>query len=165
MSMKDIQAELKAPKGQFIMDIAPEELAKHFSYCPETGELARLTRKNSSGSVDAYGYKIIKFKGVQLKSHRICYALHHGVWPAGVIDHIDGDRTNNRIQNIRDVSPGENTRNTCAAGIHKDEKTKGLIAKYRVRGAGTYKNFRRLSDAQEFRSQLDAELGITRRAK
>lgn len=42
---------------------------------------------------------------------RAAWAIHHGKWPAGVIDHIDGDCTNDRIDNLRDVTISENNRN------------------------------------------------------
>ena len=42
---------------------------------------------------------------------RVAWAIHHGRWPAGMVDHIDGDCTNDRISNLRDVSASENCRN------------------------------------------------------
>ena len=36
--------------------------------------------------------------------YRIIWLLHDGAWPSKTIDHIDGDRTNDRIENLRDIS-------------------------------------------------------------
>lgn len=49
----------------------------------------------------------------QLKAHRIAWALHYGEWPdpESYIDHIDGDRSNNKIENLREVTPHENAKN------------------------------------------------------
>lgn len=42
---------------------------------------------------------------------RVAWALYYGEWPKGVIDHIDGDKGNDRIANLRDATPSENARN------------------------------------------------------
>jgi hypothetical protein len=44
-------------------------------------------------------------------AHRAAWCLYHGEWPAGVIDHINGDKTDNRIENLRCVTPSINSRN------------------------------------------------------
>lgn len=44
-------------------------------------------------------------------AHRVAWALHHGEWPAGDVDHINHDRADNRICNLRDCSAKENKRN------------------------------------------------------
>jgi len=48
-------------------------------------------------------------KGYQ--AHRVAWALAHGEWPKGEIDHINGVRTDNRIENLRDIPKAENQRN------------------------------------------------------
>lgn len=44
-------------------------------------------------------------------AHRIAWALHHGAWPNGHVDHINGIHTDNRIENLRDVTHKENCHN------------------------------------------------------
>jgi hypothetical protein len=44
-------------------------------------------------------------------AHRIIFAWVHGHWPANQIDHIDGNKLNNRIENLREVSNAGNARN------------------------------------------------------
>ena len=43
--------------------------------------------------------------------HRLVWLYHYGEFPNGFIDHIDGDKTNNTIDNLRDVTPEESNRN------------------------------------------------------
>ena len=108
-----------------------------FSYDKDTGVLTRLDRKNSIGSLDAYGYLVIKVKGKQYKAHRLAWFLHYGEFPKHNIDHINHIRTDNRIINLRDVTQAENNRNNTKK-INKDtgvfgvclDKTKGLKKKY-----------------------------------
>jgi hypothetical protein len=44
-------------------------------------------------------------------AHRVAYAIYHGHWPTAQIDHINGNRMDNRIANLRDVSAAENSKN------------------------------------------------------
>jgi hypothetical protein len=50
------------------------------------------------------------FKRMML-AHRVAWALHYGEWPQGQIDHINQNRQDNRIVNLREVSNTENNRN------------------------------------------------------
>lgn len=45
------------------------------------------------------------------REHHVVWALHHGDWPAGLVDHINGIRDDNRIENLRVVTRSENARN------------------------------------------------------
>ena len=47
----------------------------------------------------------------------LAFALATGTWPNGVIDHINHIRNDNRMANLRDVSPLENRRNRSAHGL------------------------------------------------
>lgn len=58
------------------------------------------------------GYRHSSIKGKNYLAHRVIWALQTGNWPKGQIDHINGDRSDNRWENLRDVSPGENHMNT-----------------------------------------------------
>lgn len=61
-----------------------------------------------AGSSDAAGYMNIKLLGRTYKSHRLAWLYVHGSWPDCEIDHINGDRGDNRIRNLRDVDRAEN---------------------------------------------------------
>jgi len=118
-------------------DITPELCRQLLRYDPETGltywkqrgpELFlgglgarsaewRANNWNSrhSGKLTASwtrnGYKVLPVLGKIHAAHRVVWAIHYGVWPHGQIDHINGDPSDNRIINLRDVSAGENARN------------------------------------------------------
>lgn len=59
------------------------------------------------------GYRIGHFQGRMIQAHKVIWALANGVWPVypEQIDHINGDRSDNRLANLRLVSPSANRRN------------------------------------------------------
>lgn len=62
---------------------------------------------------------------LQLQSHRVLWALVYGAWPEQHIDHINRDRSDNRMENLRDVAPDVNSRN------NGNPRGTGLIGAYR----------------------------------
>lgn len=76
------------------------------------------------------GYKQIRLGGRLYLNHRIIYFLHTGEWPLGVVDHIDGDPSNNKVENLRSTTQRKNSHNY--AGGHSDSSSK-------YRGVSLYK--------------------------
>ena len=96
-----------------------EVLREHFTYNPESGEirwrkpLANCVKEGDiAGGVNNEGYINIKLHCVSYKAHRIAWALHYGEEPNLYIDHKNGDRSDNRIANLRLVTKGENNYNS-----------------------------------------------------
>lgn len=112
----------------------PEELRQLLEYNSDTGALrwrkrgselfrgisaervARLWNGRYAGQAaftakDGKGYFHGSVFSRNFRAHRIAWAIYHGEWPEGPIDHIDHDRTNNRIANLRSVSASGNCRN------------------------------------------------------
>ena len=56
------------------------------------------------------GYKCGQIFGVPLLAHRVLFAMKHGYWPKE-IDHINGNRTDNTIKNLREVTRLQNSKN------------------------------------------------------
>lgn len=57
------------------------------------------------------GYLRGRFDGVEVYAQRVVWAVLKDAWPTSQIDHINGVRTDNRIENLRSVSPAENAKN------------------------------------------------------
>ena len=73
------------------------------------------------------GYIYVSYDGRRLLAHRVIFAMHHGYWPRQV-DHIDGDRTNNRIENLRSATAKINAQNRT---LRKDN-TSGCTGVYQL---------------------------------
>lgn len=117
-------------------------LRRTVSFNPDTGSFTWLPRlAKTFAGVGAYrswsakfegkaaftqqgicGYRVGRVHGIRYKAHRVAWLLSYGQWPADCIDHINGDRSDNRIANLRDVSKATNARNAkrrvnCTSGV------------------------------------------------
>jgi hypothetical protein len=72
------------------------------------------------GTNNGFGYLRISVLGRSYYAHRLAWFYVHGVWPEEV-DHINGNRADNRIQNLRDVNRQENAENRH--GCQKNSKS------------------------------------------
>lgn len=61
-----------------------------------------------------FGYRKTFLDKEQIRLHRLAWFITHGTWPEGQIDHIDGNKLNNAIANLRDVSQSTNMQNRYA---------------------------------------------------
>jgi len=70
---------------------------------------ARLSGKNA-GQVESNGYIRIRIFGTRYLAHRLAWFYLYKIWPVW-IDHINGDRADNRIDNLRECLPVESAQN------------------------------------------------------
>lgn len=80
----------------------------------------RYSGKKAFNSLSSYGYLHGRLDGVNLYAHRVVWAVKYGNFPTMFIDHVDGNRTNNTLSNLREASKKDNNRN---AKIRSDNKT------------------------------------------
>lgn len=170
--------------GVTIMDKnlpSPEYLRERVRYCCETGKLfwidhpdvikswrSRFIDKEAFSYINIYGYKIGDLNGRKFKTHRAVWAVVHGHWPDGEIDHIDHCKTNNRIENLRVVRKVDNMRNRPISkrnkhgvfGVFFSERLRKWCAMIGVEGRtkylGIYKEF---EDAVAARKAAEREYG------
>lgn len=145
----------------FCRGISEEEknfILSNFQY--ENGTLYRNGSK--CGHTDKDGYLVVKAKGRAFKAHRIIWLLTKGEFPTSEIDHIDRNKQNNSIENLRLSNRREQNRNkdipvnkdTGVAGVHIDKATKGLRKRYTFRYMGkTYRSYT-LEEALEVKHEL-----------
>lgn len=147
-------------KGDRLMHsgIKPEEVAALIAYDAETGSLvwkprsaalfmddaqqsavsraktwnARFAGTPALNSATCNGYLNGRIFGKAVYAHRAAYAIHTGAWPVGLIDHINGNRSDNRAENLRDVSDAENSQNSR----RRSDNTSGVTGIYPTRSGG-----------------------------
>jgi hypothetical protein len=107
------------------------------NYNPETGIFTwrkkpskQINIGSIAGTKNHYGYVEICVDSKKYQSHRLAWLYVHGFGPEQQIDHINGDRSDNRICNLRDVS---HTVNNCNQKIHREGKLPGCTFLSRVK--------------------------------
>lgn len=93
--------------------ITQSQLKDLFDYDPETGLFFRLSKRsrNPRGCVDRQGYIRFKIYGRIYGAHRMAWIYMHGYDSKLLIDHINGDRQDNRIANLREATCSQNLHN------------------------------------------------------
>lgn len=72
-----------------------------------------------AGTLKSSGYIQIKVNNKVYLAHRLAWFLHYGEWPEGEIDHVNRDKADNRIENLRVCTRSENGHNREAKGFYK----------------------------------------------
>lgn len=112
------------------MKLTQERLKQALNYSAETGVFVwhspntNRLRVGAIAGTEAGGYRQIRVDYVIYKAHRLAWFYVYGVWPQNHIDHINGDPSDNRIVNLRDVTNAENGQNIRRA--HHDSRS-GLL--------------------------------------
>ena len=94
-------------------------ISGEFTWKNDRGRLAKKGQK--AGCISQNGYIVIKIKSKAYKAHRLAWLYVYGEFPTKDIDHINGDKSDNRINNLRDVSERYNCYNRTS---RQDTKSK-----------------------------------------
>lgn len=128
-----------------------EKIKSIFQYDQYTGNLYWKIRPSqrvkagdlAGGKANSEGYLTVKFNGRAFLSHRVCWACHYGSWPSSQIDHINGVKTDNRIENLRiatfrlnreNLRTAMRTNKTGLLGVTPHRKTGRFEAQIQVSG-------------------------------
>jgi hypothetical protein len=123
-----------------------EQYRQLLDYEPSTGALTWKSFRGGgapatgtqAGTKTVYGYIAIRVRalGQARPAHRIAWALTHGRWPVQFIDHINGNRSDNRLCNLREADQTINSQNTRTA--RSTNKTTGLLGAHLHKASGRY---------------------------
>lgn len=99
-------------------ELTAERVREVWSYDPITGDLVwkispanHIKSGDVAGCLNKDGYIQCRFNKCTHLAHRLVFLWLYGRWPDGEIDHVNHLKTDNRIENLRDVSPQENDKN------------------------------------------------------
>lgn len=77
------------------------ELRAAVKYDPHTGDLFCRTDAATVRRCDRSGGWVVQFRGFDIPAHRAAWALTHGEWPGYFIKHVNKDKRDNRIENLK----------------------------------------------------------------
>ena len=134
------------------------DIKKYLRYDAETGKIFWKLNKGGNGKAGNEAgwmnkfYHRITINRKTYHAHRIAWLLTYGSWPVDQIDHINGNKKDNRLANLRNVSNRENSRNkkiyknntSGTLGVSFDKSKQGYVASIMIKGKhknlGVFKN-------------------------
>jgi len=173
-------------------ELTQSYLKECLHYCPETGVFTWLKRPRDHFKTERYCknwnvqfsgkvagapdkskrtfYIRIGLNSKKYRAHRLAWLYQYGELPKNQIDHIDGDGTNNKISNLRDVTQSENQRNSRLP-LNNTSGVKGVtwlksrqkwVAHLQLNGRKKHLGcFDTVEDAEKARKDAELKLGYT----
>lgn len=153
----------KAPKTD--KDISHSDLVEKICYESKTGNFFWRSNYNVGkplGYVNYDGYIRMYALGRRYYAHRLAWFYVTGEWPKHEIDHINGDRSDNRISNLREATQNENAQNkrkqrnnkSGVTGVSWNKAEKSWVVKISANGKRIYLGrYSNLSDAIKAREE------------
>lgn len=156
-----------------INNFTQKQLLKHFTTDAAIGKIYKKKTGRELGSLNsANGYYLVWVHKKLVKRSFIIWILTNGniVDTSLEIDHINGNKIDDRIINLRLVSPSQNklnitnklqSNNTSGVrGVYWEKFSERWVAKIRVVGRDIIKRFKNLNDAITHRKYLETIYGI-----
>lgn len=160
--------------------LSHDYLTEVLDYNAETGKFVwkkpashQMHPGDEAGTQNASGYVFICVGGVRYKAHRLAWFYHYGEWPSDEtpqIDHINGNRADNRIANLRLVTDEQNSRNQKVRSTNTSGRTGIQFHKPRgkwmavIRNNGKYEclgYYAKFEDAVKAREAAEIKYGYT----
>lgn len=156
--------------------LTAEEAKRLLSYDPETGILTwrvslsnRVKVGDAAACKDSRGYSQVKIKGNLYRIHRIIMLMVNGVFPPSDIDHVNRNRSDNRLCNLRCVTRSENMRNAKKpsnntsgyVGVRWNKRLSKWEARIKANGKHIYLGcFNGIKDAIAARKAAEIKFGF-----
>lgn len=105
----------------------------------------RAVAGQRAGARDHYGYIVIRLDGVLYKAHRLAWLYESGSWPVKNLDHINRDKSDNRLKNLRLAGQSLNMHNakrtptkSGVVGVVWDSCRKKWVARVKINYATVF---------------------------
>lgn len=114
--------------------ISAEEARRLLRYCSDTGKLfwrdgcPRQHMAGAAAGSQFRDYLRVRIFGRRYYAHRLVWLIVHGRWPSHCIDHVNGNGSDNRIENLRDVPQKVNSQNIHRATVNSSSRLLGAVA-------------------------------------
>ena len=111
--------------------VVTQDLLKEYLEYREDGHLYWIKKKSRNTVLNSRfgclkdGYVMGGFNHKMLREHRLVWLYHYGVWPKDQLDHINGIRDDNRVENLRETTNQQNSFNTKSRN-NSSSKYKGV---------------------------------------
>lgn len=132
------------------MELTKNEVTALLNYDPETGVFTRIKSNSNAHKAGepagcvrpGSGYVYIKIGSRPYPAHRLAFVIMTGRWPENEVDHINGDRADNRWINLRPATRSQNMRNKATyktstsgtTGVHFHVRTRRWQARIQING-------------------------------
>jgi hypothetical protein len=144
---------------------------EYLQYDRHTGRLYQAKKRpkiqvgSLAGGLTPKGYRYIQLRGRKYPAHHLVWLFEHGHFPKNFIDHIDGNKDNNHISNLREVTNKQNTENrgkqrnnkTGYKGVSFNKRLKKYVAQIQHNNKAIYIGV--------FASAHDAHIAYEKKAK
>ena len=159
-------------------DITQKQLKSHLHYCQNTGEFTwKINSRNKRNKGQIAGcirkglnaYRLISIDQIQYRAHRLVWLYITGKFPENEIDHINGNKSDNRFANLRDIKNIENHRNrkrpidntSGCIGVNWHKTNKAWQAKITVNGKTLFLGlFQDIDHAIKARKEAETKYGF-----
>jgi hypothetical protein len=153
---------------KFLNKYSLEELKTKLEYNSNTGNFHWLKSNfwkikpgDIAGTVSNKGYHYIRFGDTSIFSHRLAWLFSYGCFPDGVLDHINNNRLDNRLVNLRQATTSQNNMNKPVQannllqvkGVYFNKKRSKFCATAKLNGKhkhlGYFSNLEKASEAYQ----------------